>query len=72
MAEDNLSPASFNENSLCGNPINRRNLIGVCYLWASSNFISYLLMFYSKYFEGDFFINFSVVGLSDGLSIIYV
>lgn len=41
------------------------------YLWSSSGFISYLIMYYSKYFKGDMFVNMSMNGLSDSLSMIY-
>ena len=49
-----------NENSIWSNKVNRNNLIIVSYLWSSSGFISYLLMYYSKYFKGDFFINYGL------------
>lgn len=56
---------------MCKNPLIRNNLIAVCYLWASSGFISYLLSFYSKYFKGNVFVNFSMIGSSEALSMIW-
>lgn len=54
------------------NKVNFHNLIAVCYIWASSGFITYLLSFYSKYFQGNFFLNFSISGLSDGISMMWI
>lgn len=54
------------------NPVIINNLLAVCYIWSSSGFISYLLIFYTKYMKGDFFVNYTVGGISDGLSIMYV
>ena len=60
------------ETSLWRNQANRFNLIAVMYLWSSSNFIGYLLMFFTKYFQGDFIVNYAVCGLSDTLSMVYI
>ena len=60
------------KNSLCANKQNLHNLIAVIYLQSSAGFIAYLITFYSKYFEGNFFINFTITGLSDGLSMVWI
>lgn len=57
--------------SLWKNKVNRHNLMATCYLWASSGFIGYLIAYYSKYFKGDVFVNFTMAGLSDSLSMLY-
>jgi hypothetical protein len=54
------------------NKVNLYNLIAVCYLWSSSGFITYLLTYYSKYFKGNFFMNYSISGLSDGFSMVWI
>ena len=40
----------LDEISLFKNKVNRNNFIAVCFLWSSSGFINYLLVYYSKYF----------------------
>lgn len=60
-----------NSMSLWKNKTNRHNLLATCYLWASSGFIGYLIAYYSKYFKGSVFVNFTMSGLSDALSMIY-
>lgn len=52
--------------------VTRKNLAAVCYIWSQSGFAVYLLLFYVKFMPGDFFINYSVSGISDGLSMVYV
>ena len=59
-------------NSLFLNSTNRKNLFACCILWSMSGFISYLIIYYTKYFEGSFFINYSVLGLADCLSLFWV
>lgn len=68
VIQDSKSSAT----SLFRNKINFHNLIAVCYIWASSGFITYLLTYYSKYFQGNFFLNFSISGLSDGFSMMWI
>lgn len=67
-AEENL----VNKNNLMDDPQTRNNLIGCCILWSCSGFITYLLIYYSKYFKGNFFYNYAIQGLSDGFSLFYV
>ena len=57
------------ENSLFFNKVNRNNLIGVCFLWSMSGFCFYLLVYYSKYFAGNFYLNYSLESLSDCVTI---
>ena len=37
-----------------------------------SGFINYLIVYYTKYFEGSFFVNYSVIGTADCLSLFWV
>ena len=67
VAENNQSKA-LNWTS----PTTIKNLVAVCYLWSQSGFTIYLLLFYTKYMRGDFFVNYSVSGISDGMSMVYV
>jgi hypothetical protein len=50
----------------------KNNLLASCYLWSMSGFVTYLVMYYSKYFEGNFFVNYCLQGFSDALALIYV
>lgn len=34
--------------------------------------MSYLLSYYTKYFKGNFFINFSIVGLTDAFGMLWI
>jgi hypothetical protein len=62
----------LDEISLFKNKVNRNNFIAVCFLWSSSGFINYLLVYYSKYFQGNFFFNYSFQGGSEGLGLIWI
>jgi len=48
------------------------NLLACCVILSSTGFMSYLLSFYSKYFKGDFYVNFAAQGGSDVLGIWYM
>jgi hypothetical protein len=37
-----------------------------------SGFIVYLIIYYSKYFQGNFFFNYALQGFSDCFSLLYV
>lgn len=37
-----------------------------------SGFTVYLIVYYSKYYEGNFYINYSLQGFSDSLSMLYI
>ena len=66
------SKTIFISDKIWKNKINRYNFIAVAYLWSSSGFITYLVMYYSKYFKGDFYINYSLQGLANSIAMIYV
>jgi hypothetical protein len=44
----------------------------VCYLWASAGFVAYLLSYYTKYFKGNFYINFTIAGLTESFSMFWI
>ena len=50
----------------------KKNLIACCYLQSMAGFVTYLIIYYSKYFEGNFYVNYTLQGFADCLSIIYV
>ena len=37
-----------------------------------ASFVQYLIIFYSKYFKGNFYINYSIQGFADGICMVYV
>ena len=41
------------------NARNKRNMLAVCLIWSIAGFLNYFLLFYSKYFKGNFYINYS-------------
>lgn len=43
---------------------NRRNLFATCFIWSMSGFSYYFLMYYTKYFKGNFYVSFAVQGIS--------
>ena len=48
------------------------NLLACCLIWSSAGFITYLMSYYSKYFPGDFYINYAVQGLAEIMSMWYM
>lgn len=42
------------------------------FIWAVSCFVKYLLMYYSKYFPGSMFVNYSIQSLADILCMYYI
>lgn len=48
------------------------NLVGVVALQASASFSNYFITYYTKYFKGNFFINYSMCGIADTFSLLYV
>lgn len=50
----------------------RNNLIAMIILWSMAGFVQYLIMFYSKYFGGDVFLNYAIQGIADIFCMIYV
>jgi hypothetical protein len=50
----------------------RRNLIGAVLLNSACAFNNYLIGYYTKYFPGSFFLNYALIGIADGFSIVYV
>lgn len=50
----------------------RWNLLSMSFIWAVSGFVKYLLMYYSKYFPGSVFVNYSVQSLADVLCMYYI
>lgn len=57
---------------MTSNPVTRNNLIAMTILWSMAGFVQYLIMFYSKYFGGDVFINYAIQGIADIFCMIYV
>lgn len=49
---------------LCSSRIHLKNLFATCFIWSMSGFSYYFLMYYAKYFKGNFFVYFSVQGVS--------
>jgi len=41
-------------------------------IWSISGFVKYLLMYYSKYFPGSMFVNYSIQSLADVLCMSYI
>ena len=37
-----------------------------------SGFVTYLIVYYTKYFQGNFYVNYSLQGFADSLSLFYV
>lgn len=58
--------------SIFTDPITRGNLISVCILWSSAGFVTYLLLYYTKYSTGNFYINYAMQGCSDIISMGYI
>lgn len=54
------------------NTVTKTNLFASCYLWSMSGFVVYLVIYYSKYFEGNFYVNYAIQGFSDTISLFYV
>lgn len=54
------------------NSTDKKNLFACCYLWSMSGFVTYLIVYYSKYFEGNFYVNYSLQGFADCISLFYV
>lgn len=50
----------------------RRNLIAAVLLNSCCAFCNYLVGYYTKYFPGNFFFNYGVIGVADAFTIIYV
>ena len=57
---DSIETNSEQKNSLFQNKVNRRNLLSVIVIWSCSGFMVYLIMYYSKYFDGNFYLNYSI------------
>lgn len=55
-----------------GNPQTRWNFISMSIIWSISGFVKYLLMYYSKYFPGSMFVNYSIQSLADVLCMSYI
>lgn len=53
-------------------PLLRNNLIGCCILASMTGFSSYMIGFYTKYFRGNMFINFAMLGIADTFSLVYI
>ena len=58
-----------NDDSLFYNRRNRNNLFGVCLTWSMAGFCMYLLMYYSSQFAGNFYVNYSMMSLSNTVTI---
>lgn len=58
--------------TIFSDPITRANLISVCILWSTAGFVTYLLLYYSKYFSGNFYLNYAIQGGSDIISMGYI
>lgn len=54
------------------NPQILRNLLSICCIWSMAGFVTYLLIYYSKYFKGNFYVVYAFPALSDSISMIYV
>lgn len=52
--------------------VHRNNLMAMCILKSMGGFIFCLLISYSKYVPGNFYMNYSISGLSDSISMFYV
>ena len=50
----------------------RRNLIAAVLLNSCCAFCNYLVGYYTKYFPGNFFFNYAVIGVADAFTILYV
>jgi len=59
------------KDSLFRNKKHLKNLIAFTYLQASAMFIEYCLMYYTKYLEGNFFVNYCSTGISFGLTLVW-
>ena len=69
---DNIRDSSFNSFSAIDsdayedyhnqdwNATTKTNLFATCYLWSMSGFVVYLIIYYSKYFQGNFFFNYAL------------
>mmetsp|Transcript_67896 Transcript_67896/g.94014 ORF Transcript_67896/g.94014 Transcript_67896/m.94014 type:complete len:315 (+) Transcript_67896:458-1402(+) len=53
-------------------PVLRNNLIGCCILASSNAFCMYMIAYYTKYFKGNIFTNYAMLGIADSLSLFYV
>lgn len=53
-------------------PKSRKNLYASCFLFSMCGFVLYLIIYYSKYFKGNFYLNYSISGLGDCVSLFYV
>lgn len=58
--------------SVFQNKVYRANLFAMCVLKSMGGFIFCLLISYSKYVPGNFYVNYSISGLSDVISMFYV
>jgi hypothetical protein len=54
------------------NPKTRWNFISMSIVWSISGFVKYLLMYYSKYFPGSMFVNYSIQSLADVICMSYI
>lgn len=59
-------------NSIMGNKQNRYNLFSTIVIWSMTGFINYLMMYYSKYSEGSFYVNFSTQGIAESFGLIWI
>jgi len=69
---ENEEKVSFKNESIFSNSVTRTNLISCCVIWSSGGFIAYCICYYSKYFPGNFYINYAVQGLSNLLTMWYM
>lgn len=53
-------------------PVTRWNFISMSVIWSISGFVKYLLMYYSKYFPGSMFVNYSIQALADIICMSYI
>jgi len=60
------------KHALCIDLDIRKNLFAVCVIWSMSGFNNYLIIFYSKYFKGSVYVNYSIGGLSQCCAFFYV
>lgn len=57
----NTSVNSYkNEKKSYWNRTTKMNLFASCYIWSMSGFVVYLVIYYSKYFKGNFYVNYSL------------
>ena len=57
---DSSDKDRLKNEGICTNKITRGNLIATCVLWSTNGFITYCLIYYSKYFDGNFYINYAI------------